>query len=237
MFRYIFFISTTIEARLGVQLGNRFRDERFGTGMPSSDAGEQLLEEDLPTNLRSAFGLRERIAFKPNSLWFSYGSNLEKSYFERKMSNLGSSLTLIEPKKALLSGFQRTLDNESSRHGLGYEIHCRNAGRVKGVLHKVPLKDLPAFLRMEGVLEPSYVIKESPNYRVIEVALESEGKPVQALSLKGNKRCAGDRRKKQARNKCDELREYIEASLSGALEMGVDPTPFRRGLAWLMSIC
>lgn len=193
-------------------------------------------EDDLPARLRINFGLQDETAFAPHSLWFSYGSNLDGKYLARKMAARSSELTLADPKNAILGGFERLLDNESKRHGLGYEIHCKDEHTVEGIVHRVPSKDLRAFLWMEGVCDENGAILGSPTYWVVNVSVQLEGKSIPVLSLVGNKRCTGYRREQLARDSCTTITEYVEASLNGAKVRGIDSTQFSRDLAWVKSL-
>lgn len=194
----------------------------------------------VPTNLIeeliATFRLGRKQSFDPTSVWFSYGSNLDRSDFEHKMKNIGSSLTLQGVSRATLRDFRRTLDNYSLRHGLAYAINGQKGESVQGIIHKVPFGKLGDFLRVEGVLDRNYKLREPPSYRVIEVDVESIGGTSPAFSLEGNKPCAPREREQLARSKYKELKEYIEASERGAKAQHIESTPFTNDLKWLKSI-
>jgi hypothetical protein len=198
-----------------------------------------MSEPGPPTNLIeeliATFRLERKQSFNPTSVWFSYGSNLDGSYFESKMKKIESSLTLQGVSKATLRDFRRTLDNCSSQHGLAYAIHCQKGECVQGITHEVPCGELGKFLRMEGVLGTNYELRKLPSYRVIEVDAESMGGPSPAFSLEGNQPCAPHERQQVARSKYKELKEYIEVSERGAKAQSIDPTPFTNDLKWLKS--
>jgi hypothetical protein len=171
------------------------------------------------------------------STWFSYGSNLDKTYFDNKMKNLGCSLTLQGVSTAALRDFRRTLDNRSEQHGLAYAIYADNGQSVQGIIHKVPFEYLPKFLRMEGILSPNYKPRKTPNYKTIEVYVESATGITSAFSLEGSRLCTAQEREQIAKSKYKELREYIEAAENGARTQQLDPTPFTTDLKWLNQLC
>jgi hypothetical protein len=197
-----------------------------------------LIKDDLTSQLRTAFGLQGETVFDPHSIWFSYGSNLDKGYFDEKMRGYDSNLTIIEPRNAVLSDFERMLDNKSQRHALGYEIHFRAGITVEGMLHKVPRDNLEEFLGMEGVLDENFTIRGLPSYWMVGVGTQSEGVRVQALTLVGNKRCTVARREQEARDNPVELKKYIEASMSGASTRGIESAraQFVTDLDWFNSL-
>lgn len=200
--------------------------------MSEPGASTNLIEELIAT-----FGLERKQNFDPTSIWFSYGSNLDGSYFECKMKkNFESSLTLQGVSGATLRDFRRTLNNRSSQHGLAYAIHCQKGEYVQGIIHEVPCGELSKFLRMEGVLDKNYKLRKRPSYRIIEVDPQSKGRTNPALSLEGNQPCSDHERQQVARSKRKELKEYIEASERGAKVQSIDPTPFTSDLKWLESI-
>ena len=180
---------------------------------------------------------RTLLAMATTSVWFSYGSNLDESYFERKMKDIGCSLSLQGVSRATLRDFRRTLDNRSDQHGLAYAIHGQKGESVQGIIHKVPFGELYKFLRMEGVLDRNYELRKPPSYTTIEVDVESKVGTSRAFSLEGNKTCTAQEREEVARSKFKELREYIEASERGAKAQQIDPTPFTNDLKWLDQFC
>jgi hypothetical protein len=192
--------------------------------------------DELVSELKSAFQLTGKCEFRPDSTWFSYGSNLNRVYFETKMQKRGSDLTLINPKKAVLNDFGRLLDNESSGHGLGYEIHYKAGESVEGVVHTIPDQELGKFLRMEGIVAADGHVSKSPTYKIVQATVHSNGKAIEALALEGNKRRNEERRKVLARSKLRELREYIEASIAGAAAQGCNARQFESDLQWLASL-
>lgn len=108
--------------------------------------------------------------FYPISTWFSYGSNLFKQDFERKMLDHGSYLSLIRARPSRREGWKGSLDNESTTRGLAYSTRkgARNIF-VDGILHDVPIADLPAFLQFEGVLDGSYQVKKYSGERRYDI--------------------------------------------------------------------
>ena len=103
----------------------------------------------------------------PSSTWFSYGSNLYAPDFEFKMSKFDSNLSLLCPLKSTLHGYERKLDNKSTTRGLAFALHepkVTNGSKflVEGIIHNVPVADLPAFLRFEGVVNKSYKVRKTP---------------------------------------------------------------------------
>lgn len=189
----------------------------------------------LIDELVTIFRLKRKNSFSPISLWFSYGSNLDESYFERKMKERGSELTLQGMRKATLYDFHRVLDNRSFQHGLGYAIHHQTGESVQGIVHEVPFELVKDFLRMEGVLNKNFEVSDSPSYHIIEVEVKSEDGPIPTFSLEGNKHRERDERERLARG-CPELSEYVEATLRGALARGINPRPFMSDFDWLKSI-
>ncbi len=179
--------------------------------------------KEVAENLRIMYHLDAKTSFEPG-IWFSYGSNLDKEYFEEKMLKKESSLKLIDPKTAILDDYVRKLDNRSSGHGLGYEVHEKSGCQVAGIVHKVPLNHLIPFLRMEGVLGGDHRMMEDRSYDIIERPVRSGATKTKALILVGNRR------------KANELNEYVRASLKGARKFGADPTQFERDLEWTKSL-
>ncbi len=186
------------------------------------------------TTLEHALETSRRILdMVSTSTWFSYGSNLDKTYFDNKMKNLGCSLTLQDVSRATLRDFRRTLDNHSDQHGLAYAIYREKGKSVQGIIHKVPYEDLPKFLRMEGILDANYQPRKTPSYKTIEVDVESTPGISSAFSLEGSRSCNLQEREQIAKSKYEELREYIEAAENGARTQQIDPTPFTTDLEWL----
>lgn len=186
--------------------------------------------------LRSILKLPRSIPLSPVSNWFSYGSNLDEAYFNDKMTDQRSPLTLGQTSNGVLSNHERRLDNESSRHGLAYEIHPEPGAIVEGILHQVPFPELEAFLKMEGLLRRDGSPSGLPRYRAVPVAVQSEGVTYQAISLEGLRRVAGLERERLARAQRSELEAYIKASLQGATTRDLGTTQFQTDLDWLLSL-
>jgi len=187
--------------------------------------------ENLADEIRKHFGLPTGISFDPSS-WFSYGSNLNSCYFEKKMKKKPrfSDLKLLKIRKALLPGYRRELNNESSGHGLSYAI-WENGSGVEGIVHDVPLVELANYLNMEGLVDlRNYRLWKSPRYRIIDIEKSTimSGVP-HVLTLVGimeNSRPL----ELIMREKGDELLEYVRASLQGAIEEHFDSAPFQAKL-------
>lgn len=177
--------------------------------------------------------------FDPVSTWFSYGSNLLKQDFERKMIDHGSYLSLMRARRGSLEGWKRSLDNRSTTRGLAYSIRKGRRSFVDGIMHDVPVGDLPAYLRFEGVLDGNYHLKKDEAGRrydieAVKVRLLSGRETETCLTLVG--RCTmseESERRKRASDHRDDLTRYIRTSIKGAVDFGIDITPFQKDLQWL----
>lgn len=181
--------------------------------------------------------------FYPISTWFSYGSNLFKQDFERKMTDHGSFLSLVRARPGRLEGWKRSLDNESTTRGLAYSIRQEARSTfVDGILHDVPTADLPAFLQFEGVLDGNYHVKKDPGERrydieKVTVRLLSSNDTQNCLTLVGH--CPLTKeidRKRQVRNHKDVLIKYIRTAIKGAIDFGIDIAPFQEDLRWVQAV-
>jgi len=217
---------------------NMVTSERWTTNEAEQEALEFLRKRGqllLVENLRASFGLDRKRKFSPNSLWFSYGSNLNKAHFNNKMKKRDSALTLRVKTRATLKGYKLALDNYSEGHGLGYAVHCQKGEFVQGIVQEVPLEDLAEFLIMEGVLNKSHRVRDQPNYRIIEIKVRTDIGNITVFSLEGNKLCGADECEKRASEMNRETKDYIEASRKGARQQGIDDSRFVRDLEWAKS--
>ena len=179
--------------------------------------------------------------FAPISTWFSYGSNLFKQDFERKMQENGSPSSLARARVALLRGWKRKLDNESSTRGLAYSVREENGSVVEGIVHDVPISDLPAFLRFEGILDANYELnagdKRRYDVRQVIVDLRDAEGSQDCFVLIG--RCPvsnKDERNDRARRNKRKLVEYIRTSMKGAIDFGIDTSTLEDDLRWVEAI-
>jgi hypothetical protein len=190
---------------------------------------EEAIKE-LTQKLITKFELKRKQSFIPASVWFSYGSNLDASYFEEKMRKYCSKLTLSDthPSRATLRGFRLMLDNRSSGHVLAYAIHRQEGECVRGITQEIPSAELANFLRMEGIVKRTetgrYEVMKNPSYKIIEIDVEADGATKPAFSLEG------------MRPRLRELNQYVEACKKGAQAWSIiDSTPFSEDLKWLRS--
>jgi len=124
-----------------------------------------MIQESLLECLKAKFGI-EREELTPTSTWFSYGSNLSKLDFERKMKKNDSNLSLLCAVRSTLKGYERKLENRSKTRGLAYSINKTSflttlfrlwqRPFVYGIVHDVPIDDLAAFLHFEGVIDRNF---------------------------------------------------------------------------------
>jgi hypothetical protein len=183
---------------------------------------------ELIEKLIVKFELKRKQSFSPTSVWFGYGSNLDASYFARKMKKHCSELMLKEthPSRATLPDFRLILDNASSGHALAYAIHYQKGECVQGITQEIPFGELANFLMMEGIVSRTkggkYGVMKNPSYKIIEVDVKSDDGTKPAFSLEGMRSCVL------------ELNEYVEACKSGAETWSLlDSTPFNDDLKWL----
>jgi len=205
----------------------------------------KALPKDL-SQLLQVIGERFKVnpeGFNPISTWFSYGSNLFKQDFERKMIDRGSYLSLLRARPARLEGWKRRLDNESTSRGLAYSIKKGERGSVvDGVLHDVPIGDLTAFLQFEGILDHSYHMKNDEGKRRYDIEKVKvrpfNGDDIQScFTLVG--RCLiteDDEREKRIRKYREDLMKYVRTSIKGAIDFGLDIVPFQEDLRWIETI-
>jgi hypothetical protein len=152
----------------------------------------------------------------------------------------GSFLSLIRPRAARLQGWKRSLNNESSKRGLAYSISDRGADcSVEGVVHDIPIADLPAFLRFEGILDRNYELIRDEDGRRYDVRRTT----VNLRDLPGAQECfvlvgrclvldEGQRKDRVKRNKA-KLIEYVRTAMKGAIDFGLDASPFEEDLRWV----
>lgn len=118
--------------------------------------------------------LEEWIAAKANSVrFFSYGSNMNEKKFRLDMKN---KIGLVNKTTVTLTGFKRTLSNDSEKHGAAFSIRASPGDKVEGICHDIPIELLEVFLRKEGVLK-----KGAPSYRLIKVSIPDQKEPILAL--------------------------------------------------------
>jgi hypothetical protein len=151
---------------------------------------------------------------------------------------------LIECSKSLASGYERKLDNRSKTRGLAYALHelpqsNTNSQPVEGIVHDVPIADLPAFLRFEGVLN-RYYKAESSRYEISRAEpqiwkheTKREVEHVSCLVLLGLDRVAEEERPRKTRegNNGEEILRYIRTAMKAAIDFEIDTKPFRDDLA------
>lgn len=212
------------------------------TAEPQKNLGEK---DPVPTNYSLASFWKAQPSLKaseftPISIWFSYGSNLFRQDFERKMLEYGSFLSLVRPRVAHLPIWNRGLNNESTNRGLAYSVSNGDASDVpvEGIVHDVPIGDLPAFLRFEGVLDRKYELKTDDERRYdikkVSVALRDVEGEQDCFVLVG--RCTvSDQAKRDELAKANKakLTEYVITAMKGAMDFGIDTSPFERDLDWV----
>jgi len=142
--------------------------------------------------------------------FFSYGSNMNEEKFKIDMKEAGKEIGLISPQKRTLENFKRTLSNES-KHGLAFTIiHCKGEA-VEGICHDIPLQELDAFLKKEGL----YL--KSPRYRLIQASVADDKEFV--LTLQGL--CPSTIERLDNEGKWQTLR-YVCESIMGAKNFDVN---------------
>ncbi len=200
----------------------------------------------------------------PISTWFSYGSNLYRPDFESKIKEYGSNLSLLCALRSTLSGYERRLDNKSSRRGLAYALHelkqtngSESPEPVEGIIHSVPVADLPAFLRFEGVLDESYRVikadkeegetekkpkrKRRYNIRRVPVIVYSKEEPTvcfgyaNCFTLLGRYTVPEQSIPCQIERNYEKLVCYVLTAMNGAICFGNDITPFLEDLCKIES--
>jgi hypothetical protein len=171
--------------------------------------------DELITQYGREHGL-SKSDFNSSSVWFSYGSNLSETDFKDRMKGYDYELGHLNPIRARLDGWRRELANASKKHGLGYTIvECPTspALTVEGLLHEIPLKALPAFLRKEGILNQICHVK-CDSTRSYDIQRITASEPSQeALTLIGRCRKALDQVENEMLHK---LEKYVEDSICGA---------------------
>jgi hypothetical protein len=179
----------------------------------------------------------------PISTWFSYGSNMFRQDFEHKMITYGSYLSLVRARPARLRLWDRRLDNESTNRGLAYSVRRGTAHSfVDGILHDVPIGDLPAFLRFEGILDNNYKVKGHEDERRYDIEqvnpkLLRTREEENCFVLVGHCPISDDaERIDRARRYKDKLIEYVRTSIKGAIDFGIDTNPFQKDLNWVEGI-
>ena len=175
----------------------------------------------------------------PISNWFSYGSNLYGPDFESKMRKYGSSLSLLCPLKATLKGWKRRLNNISDTRGLAYSItndpeSIDPDSHVDGVLHVVPIADLPAFLRFEGVLDSHFELKKSKERRYdiqgVSPEVWESGNPENCFTLKGITKATETEIDDLIRTYYHNLKEYVQTAKRGAACFEINTSCFQEDL-------
>jgi hypothetical protein len=179
--------------------------------------------------------------FTPVSTWFSYGSNLFKHDFERKMLEHGSFLSLARARPAVLKGWTRCLENESITRGLAYSVKEESNSIVEGIVHDVPIGDLPAFLCFEGILDGSYELingdKRRYDVRQVTVDLRSLESTQDCLILVGRCPVSDEgKRNSRARAQKKKLVEYIRTSMKGAIDFEIGVKSFEDDLRWVEAL-
>ncbi len=181
----------------------------------------------------------------PLSTWFSYGSNLCRADFERKMIMRRSSLSLLRARRASLTGWMRRLDNESSTRGLAYSIGPGpSTSTLEGIVHDVPVDSLLDFLQSEGILDREHHLKgeEGPNrrrydIRKITVQVSAGGDSKDCYVLVGRCTLVDEfARANRARGHRSDLTDYIRVSIRGAADFGIDKSSFEDDLLWVESL-
>jgi len=148
--------------------------------------------------------LEECTAVKANSVrFFSYGSNMNEKKFTHDMKN---KIGLVNKTTVTLTGFKRTLSNDSEGHGAAFSIRASPSDRVEGVCHDIPIELLEVFLRKEGVLKG-----DAPSYRLIKVSIPYQKEPI--LTLCGLKPVSLDR---LSLSKAKKALNYVKESIKGA---------------------
>jgi cation transport regulator ChaC len=148
---------------------------------------------------------------------FSYGSNMNEEEFKKEMKRHGYELGLKRAKKRTLSGYRRSLDNESGSHGIAFSIHRYESGHVEGICHDIPIEALGAFLSKEGLFS------WRPNYKLIKVKVEQEPKGI--LSLVGLKRTTI---RELTDNDKEKALKYVQATILGAKRWKVNDSYMKR---------
>lgn len=194
-----------------------------------------MIRPSLLLSLKNEYEI-EPEELTPTSTWFSYGSNLLRSNFEQKMKRNGSNLSLLCALKATLPDFERKLDNLSSTRGLAYRIKHSPGSSVSGILHDIPVADLPVILRFEGVLDEYYKLKCIKGERRYDIErakakLEKNGLEVNCLILVAFSPVLDDSKRSAIINqRRSDIIEYIQESIDGAKEFGINQSAFEKDL-------
>ena len=132
------------------------------------------------------------------------------------------------------------MDNESATRGLAYSVReGEDSDSVAGVLHDVPVSDLAAFLRFEGVLDKNFELIDDKYGRRYDVTRSKAvvldtGREEWCNLLVG--RCpvatVSDRINRAAAHREDLIR-YVSTSIKGAQDFGIDSSEFQRDLDWV----
>jgi len=140
---------------------------------------------------------------------------MDESKFRQDMKG---KIGLVNRTTVTLTGFKRTLSNDSKRHGIAFSISCSPEDKVEGICHDIPIELLEDFLEKEGVLK-----KNDPSYRVIKVTIPDQNEPI--LTLCGLKsKSIGQFTLEEAK----EALKYVEKSIKGAECCNINPLDMKK---------
>lgn len=115
---------------------------------------------------------------------------------------------------------------------------------VEGIVHDVPIGDLAAFLRFEGVLDEDFQLKEDKGDNRRRYGIEKSTVQLCELDLAetcfvliGSSQVSNEsRREGLVRKHRDKLVEYVSTAMKGAVDFGIDTSPFHEDLRWVEGI-
>ena len=165
----------------------------------------------------------------PKSVWFSYGSNMDARDFEARMHRLHSGLKLVNARVAELKGYAIFLGNASKEKGLAYTIRRQRGSVLKGIMHEVPVEELRAYLRKEGVANERHVkCDEERTYNIVRVKATCEGSKIAVLFLKGCRAAELENLPRSDTKLKGRLTDYVETCEAGAKSWQIDFSDFEQ---------
>jgi hypothetical protein len=145
--------------------------------------------------------------------------------------------------RATLTGYERKLDNRSAKRGLAYSVRENVNCSVEGIIHDVPIADLPAFLSFEGIVNEHYSkVKQKDvgsgwtgrryDIKRVNVAIRESTHEISCFTLMG---CcpvpAGDIPSLvKLKDTSKKLISYVETAMKGAITFGIGLAPFQQDL-------
>jgi len=113
---------------------------------------------------------------------------------------------------------------------------------VDGIVHDVPVDELAAFLRFEGVLDKNYRLSEDEGEnrrrydikRITVRLLTNAGETTNCFALVGRCEVANDsERQNRIRQSKDKLVDYVCTAIKGEIDFEIDVDPFLEDLRWI----